>query len=765
MAFALVGSRLAHYEVLAALGAGAMSEVYRCRDTRLDREVAVKVIHETVASRANVVERFEREARTAARIEHPHVARVHYSGSHEGMPFYAMELVEGWPLGTLLDTRVPFSWEHLLALFAQIASGLQAASDLGVVHGDVKPANVIVAKSGTAKIVDFGLARLSSEPTRAGRMLGTPYYMAPEVICGDVGDHRSDLYSLGASLFHFLSGRPPFDAETPAALIEKHVVEPAPYLRDLNPDYPQRLSSLAAQLMAKEAQDRPPSYREVALRLQRTREEMSPEMLASILAWCSKCEINTEGANNQCSRCGDTYGARERPEWFHVDLVGWLRNNAEDEVAAYVSGALGVDIQQIHGLLHPLPYRAAFRLNRERARRIQRRFFDLGADVSLVPVETGTGAAAREQLRALPFKPVWPPAPAVPPARTFGRSTVGTGEWAGAPEKGDNRSSLVLGMVAVALAALLLLEHSSLLTEQAHVQTLEAELRSLALAQTRTAEFEQKKRAAQGDNEATSPSESQPEVQPGHTWTVAPEDDPDKLSANAVAAEQDANKEKRPLPAAAARSFRSTWFTVTDQARLGSERTRAIAAILDREARVIDRQIGLASKLATPVRLVETSRREEQAGPGRIRLSYKSEIIIPIDPAAPEESLVSTVQYQLTRAAVHIQSGQRAPDFLREGLALYLEQGAPTATEVTALVSQAPRPVAMRAEATPANEASQQSVRAFASYLVNTRGMAAIRAVLEQLKEGEPTDTAFEAAMEAGPAELQAEWLLAHGLE
>ncbi|MBN94272.1 MAG: hypothetical protein CL928_09385 [Deltaproteobacteria bacterium] len=762
MAFALVGSRLAHYEVLAALGAGAMSEVYRCQDTRLDREVAVKVIHETVASRAHVVERFEREARTAARIEHPHVARVHYSGSHEGMPFYAMELVEGWPLGTILETRVPFSWEHLLALFAQIASGLQAAIDLGVVHGDVKPANVIVGRSGSAKIVDFGLARLTSEPSRAGRMLGTPYYMAPEVICGEVGDHRSDLYSLGASLFHFLSGRPPFDAETPAALIEKHVVEPAPYLRDLNPDYPQRLSSLAAQLMAKEPQDRPPSYREVALRLQRTREEMSPEQLSTALTWCGRCECNTEGSDNQCTRCGDNYGTRERPEWFHVDLVGWLRNNAEEEVAAYVSGALGVDVQQIHGLLRPLPYRAAFRLNRERARRIQRRFYDLGADVSLVPVETGTGAAAREQLRALPFKPVWPPAPAVPASRALGRSTIGTGEWGQTTQKTSPGASIILGTVALALAGVLLLEHNALQTERRHVDALEAQLRAVTAKTTGPAPSEPRV----GGDTAQVPAEShkgEPTIPPGHTWTVAPETD-GEAEGPLASEDPDAAVEKT-APVPSARPLRSTWFSVTDQARLGPNRTQKIASILDREARVIDRQIGLASSLATPVRLIESTESGAHAGPLRRQLAYRPEITIAIDPADPEERLVSMVQYQLTRAAVDLQSSQRAPDFLREGLALYLEQGAPTSAEVTALVTEAPRPIAAEPDSGNSTETRQEALRAFVAYLVNSRGMDAIRDVLARLNKGQDVGGAFEAAMGAAPSELQAEWLLANGLE
>ena len=193
MAFQLVGRQIAHYEVLAPLGAGAMSEVYRCRDTRLDRQVALKVIHESIASREQLVQRFEQEARAAARLEHPNVARVHYAGTEAGKAFYAMELVDGWSLAEIIQRRVSFTWAQFLALFAQACAGLQAASHAGICHGDVKPANLLVARDGTLKLLDFGLARFMDDhsPGQAGTVMGTPYYMAPELARGRRGDHRA----------------------------------------------------------------------------------------------------------------------------------------------------------------------------------------------------------------------------------------------------------------------------------------------------------------------------------------------------------------------------------------------------------------------------------------------------------------------------------------------------------------------------------------------------------------------------------------------
>ena len=235
MPFQLVGGKIAHYEVLAPLGAGAMSEVYRCRDTRLDKQVALKVIHESVARREQLLQRFEQEARTAARLEHPNGARVLFAGTEENQAFYVMELVEGWPLAELIQGRASFRWEQYFAMFTQACAGLQAATDAGICHGDVKPANMLLGQDGTLKLLDFGLARFIDDNTlgHAGAVMGTPFYMAPEVVRGRPGDHRSDLYSLGASFFHLLVGRPPFDAETPMLLLEKHTRDVAPYLRDL----------------------------------------------------------------------------------------------------------------------------------------------------------------------------------------------------------------------------------------------------------------------------------------------------------------------------------------------------------------------------------------------------------------------------------------------------------------------------------------------------------------------------------------------------
>ena len=255
---ALRGTRLGPYEISNLIGSGGMGEVYRARDTRLGREVAIKVLHEAVADDADQLQRFEREARSAAALNHPNIATVYEIGDHEGTRFISMELVEGRTLKERLKEG-PLPLKELLDLATQIARGLAKAHGAGIVHRDLKPGNLMATSEGLMKILDFGLAKRTphapdgrSAITREGSVLGTVQYMSPEQAAARPLDHRSDQFSFGAILYEMATGRRAFERDTTpqtlAAIIED---EPEP-LRTLNAEIPVGLSAIVLRCLAKD---------------------------------------------------------------------------------------------------------------------------------------------------------------------------------------------------------------------------------------------------------------------------------------------------------------------------------------------------------------------------------------------------------------------------------------------------------------------------------------------------------------------------------
>ncbi|MGA9752525.1 MAG: serine/threonine-protein kinase [Acidobacteriota bacterium] len=223
------GARLGPYEMLAPLGAGGMGEVYKARDTRLGREVAVRVLPARFAQDWERLRRFEQEARAAAALNHPNILVLHDLGTHDGTPYIVTELLEGESLRQRLNGG-PIPPAKAVELGIQIAQGLAAAHEKGIIHRDLKPENLFITKDGRVKILDFGLARLASPagegvvpdsqaptaeaPTREGTVLGTPGYMAPEQVRGLAVDHRADIFALGCALYEMLAGRRAFTGET-----------------------------------------------------------------------------------------------------------------------------------------------------------------------------------------------------------------------------------------------------------------------------------------------------------------------------------------------------------------------------------------------------------------------------------------------------------------------------------------------------------------------------------------------------------------------
>lgn len=264
------GTVIDGYRIEALIGRGGMGEVYRADDTALHRPVALKIVSRVLCRDPNFVARFQREARAASAVNHPNVAQIHAFGMWDERPYFVMEYVAGRSLADIVRRDGRRSGSGAVRLIQQAAEGLKAASECGVIHRDVKPANLVVDSHGRLKIVDFGLARrqgTTSDLTRADMVLGTPAFMSPEQALSHEVDFRSDIYSLGATFYYLLAGQPPFDGETPIAVMMRHVHDPLPPIRELNPLVPEHVAAVIERMLAKRPDNRYGSWDDVLIDL------------------------------------------------------------------------------------------------------------------------------------------------------------------------------------------------------------------------------------------------------------------------------------------------------------------------------------------------------------------------------------------------------------------------------------------------------------------------------------------------------------------
>ena len=231
----LIGVQLDDFKILRKLGQGGMATVYLAEQVSLKREAAIKVMHNELMSDETHVRRFEREAKAAAGLTHPNIVQVYMTGDFEGTHYIAQEYVRGINLREHLARNAPPDCALILRIMRQVTAALNAAAEKGIVHRDIKPENIMITSRKLIKVADFGLAQIAQseervELTQVGTTMGTPLYMSPEQVNGKPLDQRSDIYSLGVTCYHLISGRPPFHGETALSIAVKHLNEPPPPL-------------------------------------------------------------------------------------------------------------------------------------------------------------------------------------------------------------------------------------------------------------------------------------------------------------------------------------------------------------------------------------------------------------------------------------------------------------------------------------------------------------------------------------------------------
>ncbi|HSJ55819.1 MAG TPA: protein kinase [Anaerolineae bacterium] len=277
------GNRIGEYKIVSEIGRGGMGVVYRAYEPSLDRHVAIKVLPPERSINEAFLARFQREARAVAMLRHPNIVVIHHVGEDRGTHYLVMELLEGRTLKEVIDEG-PLPPERALQIIQQVASALDHAHQHRVVHRDVKPANVFVGTSTSmagehVTLTDFGIAKAATEAeslTRTGTLMGTPQYMSPEQAAGEETDHRADLYALGVVLYEMLTGRVPFQAPTPHAVLHQIIYEAPPAPRAVNPSLSPAIEAVILQAIAKQPEERFQDGASMALALRRAITEPAP---------------------------------------------------------------------------------------------------------------------------------------------------------------------------------------------------------------------------------------------------------------------------------------------------------------------------------------------------------------------------------------------------------------------------------------------------------------------------------------------------------
>ena len=331
----LVGRTLAHYRINSVLGAGGMGEVYRATDTKLGRDVALKVLPAEMAGDADRLARFQREARAVAALNHPNVVTLYSVEEAENVHFITMELIEGQPLDRLIASDgLPL--DRIVEIASALAEALAAAHEKGILHRDLKPANVMVTNEGRVKVLDFGLAKdvgaksssdatlTSAGHTQAGIVMGTPAYMSPEQVAGRALDHRTDIFSLGVLLHEMATGQRPFEGSSSAELISSILRDTPPSVTDLRPELPSDLARIIRRCLEKDPRHRMQTARDVSNEFRDLARQTSQK-----IAQATTSATHT-ASTTRTAAVSDSGGARtEEGFWVAVLPFKYAGNNAD----------------------------------------------------------------------------------------------------------------------------------------------------------------------------------------------------------------------------------------------------------------------------------------------------------------------------------------------------------------------------------------------------------------------------------------------------
>ena len=359
--------RLGVYRVLSVLGKGGMGMVFRAEDPALRRVVALKIMLPELAKRGTAKDRFLREARMAATLEHDHVVTIHQVGEDRGIPFIAMSFLKGMSLDDWLKQRRPLAMPQILRIGRETAKGLAAAHDRGLIHRDIKPANLWLDGSarGRVKILDFGLARAEKEDvalTRSGQIIGTPQYMSPEQASGEKLDARSDLFSLGVVLYRMCTGTQPFRGDNVMAVLMALATHDPPSAISVNPETPPAFSDLIDRLLRKKPDERVGSAKEVVdtiAKIERERAlqklgaaptEVSVAPTADAARIAASQAFNFEDSADSLLSDEDLAPVRKPKEPAAANRqVAWLWPALFGGIAALVLGLVGASIAFLPG--------------------------------------------------------------------------------------------------------------------------------------------------------------------------------------------------------------------------------------------------------------------------------------------------------------------------------------------------------------------------------------------------------------------------------
>jgi serine/threonine-protein kinase len=330
------------YELLELIGSGGMGHVYKAKDNKLDRTVAVKILKEEYLDDEEFVERFHNEAQAAAKLSHSNIVAVFDVGVDRDMHFIVMELIEGVILSDYVKKMEKLPHEEVLSVSIQIARALVHAHKNGIVHRDIKPHNVLLSKDGVAKVADFGIAKAATARTftLSGKTVGSVHYISPEQARGGYVDARADLYSLGAVMYEMLTGRPPFDGETPVVVAVKHLQEKLVEPKALNVDIPDDVNKVVIKSMAKSADDRYQSAKDMLAEL---------EAVTAGKELPSEFSINMDfldGTENAVDEMGVTKdftpvaGTKDKREEYDVPLAKYKKRHILSTTLAVLSAVV-----------------------------------------------------------------------------------------------------------------------------------------------------------------------------------------------------------------------------------------------------------------------------------------------------------------------------------------------------------------------------------------------------------------------------------------